>query len=539
MDTAKKNTAPKKNLVALFTKRLPDKLKLLEQTYQQLRAEEWPKPLFDTLKRQIQQLSGLARASGLADLESNLTAFLEQLETHPKSNYTAIEDNFKLIQTELEGLLSGPLVELHHYDEETPHQIYLGMKNYTAATEIAEQLKYFGCYCHHFNSLDKLQEPKDSPKPDLLLLEADLCLPSDIERLKEINAQTPTIFFSSNNDVKTRLFSLRAGGKAFFTYPFEFSTLIEKIDILIAGDNTPIPYRVLIVEDSKTQASLTKKNLESAGIITQVLAHPLDINDVLLDFQPDIILMDLYMPDCSGSELARIIRQQENFVSIPIVFLSAESDTTKQLDALSLGGDDFLTKPVAKEHLISSLKARAARSRALRAEMVQDSLTGLLNHTRVLEQLEMEMARSGREDTDLSFIMIDIDHFKVVNDKYGHPVGDRVIKSLARLLKQRLRKSDSVGRYGGEEFAVILPKTEASTAQSILNEIRESFEKIQHLSNNANEEFTCTFSAGIAHISAINNTVDALCQAADKALYAAKHSGRNCVVIESEQKHST
>lgn len=538
MESAKENIQSKQALAALFAKRLPNKLKLLEETYQQLIAQEWPDSLLTPLKRQVQQLASLAHASGLSEIESKLNAIQPLIEPSTKDKQTELGRNLKALLESLERLLAGPIVDVQHYQEESPHQIYLGMKNYTIATEIAEQLKYFGCYCHMFSSVDKLLDEEYQPKADLILLDAELCQPDDMERLKAISDKTPLIFFAINDNVKIRLFSLRAGGKAFFNYPFEFSTLIEKIDLLIAADTTPIPFRVLIVEDSKTQASIIKQQLESAGMITQVLPHPLDINAVLLDFQPDVILMDLYMPECSGSELARIIRQQENFVSIPIVFLSAESDTKKQLDALSLGGDDFLTKPIEKDHLNSSVKARAARSRALRAEMVQDSLTGLLNHTRVLEQLELEMARSGRDDTDLSFIMIDIDHFKSVNDKYGHPVGDRVIKGLARLLKKRLRKSDSVGRYGGEEFAVILPKTEAATAQSIMNEIRESFEKIQHQSNEDHDEFTCTFSAGIAHISKENNNVDALCQAADKALYAAKHSGRNCVVLESDFKQS-
>lgn len=539
MGSAKENPQAKQALAALFTKRLPTKLKLLEETYQQLLLEQWPDSLLISLKRQVQQLVSLAHASGLSDIEKKLHILESLIKASSHNNQAEIEKNLKALLESLENLLAGPIVEVQHYKEDTSHQIYLGMKNYELATEIAEQLKYFGCYSHMFGSIDKLLDEQYQPKADLILLDAELCQPEDMARLKTVSEKTPIIFFAAHDSVKTRLFSLRAGGKAFLNYPFEFSMLIEKIDLLIAADTSPIPYRVLIVEDSKTQANVIKQQLESDGMITQVLPHPLDINDVLLDFQPDVILMDLYMPECSGSELARIIRQQENFVSIPIVFLSAESDTKKQLDALSLGGDDFLTKPIKKEHLNSSVKARAARSRALRAEMVQDSLTGLLNHTRVLEQLELEMARSGRDETNLSFIMIDIDHFKAVNDKYGHPVGDRVIKSLARLLKNRLRKSDSVGRYGGEEFAVILPKTEAQTAQSIMNEIRESFEKIQHQSNIEGEDFTCTFSAGIAHISKENNTVDALCQAADKALYAAKHSGRNCVVLESDFKQPT
>jgi diguanylate cyclase (GGDEF)-like protein len=242
------------------------------------------------------------------------------------------------------------------------------------------------------------------------------------------------------------------------------------------------------------------------------------------------------MPQCSGIELAQVIRQQDPFVSIPIVFLSAEDDTDKQLIAMSGGGDDFLTKPISAHHLISAVIARAIRSRTLRSEMIEDSLTGLLNHTRILEQLDLEIVRSKRNASPLSFAMIDIDHFKTINDSHGHPVGDRVIKGLARLLKQRLRKMDSIGRYGGEEFAIIFPQTEGKELLNKLEEIRRGFSKLLHRSADPLIEFSATFSIGLAQLTDTINTVDKMVQAADKALYMAKEQGRNCTVFYNQQQ---
>ena len=137
------------------------------------------------------------------------------------------------------------------------------------------------------------------------------------------------------------------------------------------------------------------------------------------------------MPNCSGLELAKVIRQQKAFISTPIVYLSGELDLEKQMEALSMGGDDFLIKPVQAEHLILTITSRAKRHRILRKMMSQDSLTGLLNHRRIKEQLHFQIETAKRTKSSLAYATLDIDFFKSVNDDYGHPVGDQVIKSLS------------------------------------------------------------------------------------------------------------
>ena len=281
---------------------------------------------------------------------------------------------------------------------------------------------------------------------------------------------------------------------------------------------------MLIVDDSRAQATHTERVLNSAGILTHTLTEPLQAMTVLADFQPDLIILDMYMPACSGTELAKVIRHNDRYVSVPIIYLSAEDDLDKQLDAMSEGGDDFLTKPIKPRHLITTVRNRAARARHLKARMVRDSLTGLYNHTHTLQLLEDARSRARRSGTPLSFAMLDIDFFKKVNDTYGHPMGDRVIKSLALFLKQRLRKTDHIGRYGGEEFAVVLPDTDAATALKVLDEIRQRFAEISYPAQPM--DLSCTFSCGIAEL---HEGVDSktLSKRADEALYEAKHSGRN------------
>jgi diguanylate cyclase (GGDEF)-like protein len=234
--------------------------------------------------------------------------------------------------------------------------------------------------------------------------------------------------------------------------------------------------------------------------------------------------MDLYMPECSGVEAARVVRQEAEYLSVPIVFLSTEAGRERQLAAMETGADDFLQKPIAEDQLIAAVKIRAARFRSLAEQINRDSLTGLLNHISFKLQLEAELSRTVRAGSPLTLAMLDIDHFKRVNDTYGHPVGDRVIRGVATLLRKRLRKSDLIGRYGGEEFAVVMPDTDCEAAIRVLNELRENCAQIVCCSGE--QEFSCTLSIGVATSSGYAD-MGALIRAADGALYEAKRGGRN------------
>jgi diguanylate cyclase (GGDEF)-like protein len=196
---------------------------------------------------------------------------------------------------------------------------------------------------------------------------------------------------------------------------------------------------------------------------------------------------------------------------------------------MKLGGDDFLTKPISAEHLISAVSTRLRRYRVLRSFIERDGLTGLFNHAATKERLAQEIARATRLQHTFCFVMLDLDHFKSVNDTYGHPVGDRVLKNLTELLKRRLRPTDIIGRVGGEEFAIILLDTGKENAGKLLDELQKSFSRVLQYSDDQ-REFTITFSCGIAEYR-IGDDANYIYKQADQALYQAKQTGRNRVVI--------
>ena len=240
------------------------------------------------------------------------------------------------------------------------------------------------------------------------------------------------------------------------------------------------------------------------------------------------MLVDMYMPVCNGAELAAIVRQIPEYVGLPIVFLSTETNAQKQFSAMEAGVDGFITKPVIPAELVSAVALRAERMRTLRGLMARDSLTGLYNHTTTTEILVSSLAHAVRQQEKLVMVMLDLDAFKNVNDTYGHMAGDQVIVALARLLKHRLRNTDVIGRYGGEEFALLLKDISSDTAEKLVNELREDFSKI--IFNAGQQQFTCTFSAGISMYPSCNRAEE-LRMAADAALYQAKAKGRNQVVV--------
>jgi diguanylate cyclase (GGDEF)-like protein len=217
-------------------------------------------------------------------------------------------------------------------------------------------------------------------------------------------------------------------------------------------------------------------------------------------------------------------------MGLPIVFLSSETDRKKQFSAMRVGAEGFLTKPIEPDYLVTSVALRAERMRALRSLMMRDSLTGLFNHTAITQFLDSAIAAARRQKQTVCFAMIDVDHFKSVNDSYGHPVGDQVLLALARVLQQRLRQTDLVGRYGGEEFAVILHDVTLKKAEQIMQQLREDFSRVMF--HAGSKDFFCTFSCGVSAFPQLDS-MEAVREAADKVMYQAKHAGRNRVMVHT------
>lgn len=533
-------------LRAAYAAQLPGKIRQIEEAcagYQSRLDEE----TLHALHLMVHSLTGSGATFGFSELSQVARVLEEDLKKIISRKTPANTEDFVEIHRQILGLkqMASNADSPAHVSPDlmatssasvgfaNAKLIYLVEDEAEQAGELALQLGYFGYEVRVFKRLDEFLEVMKTTRDVLVLM--DISFPEDrmggVNAMREIQQHrgepVPVMFISALDDVTARLEAVRTGGLAYFSKPVNIGALVDKLDEL-TSTIPPEPYSVLIVDDMTALALYHATVLEQAGMAVRVVTNPMEVLEPLREFSPDLILMDIYMPECSGLEMARVIRQLDSFVSIPIVYLSAENDLDKQLLAMSLGGDDFLTKPIKPEHLVSSVTNRIQRSRMLHSFMVRDSLTGLLNHTAIKDQLVREVARAKRQKMPLTFAMVDIDFFKQVNDTYGHPAGDRVIKSLARLLKQRLRETDVVGRYGGEEFAVIMSDTDGPAAIRVMDELRDAFSRLIHLADG--KEFSVTFSCGIAEIVHFGDAIN-LGDSADKALYEAKNAGRNRVML--------
>ena len=340
----------------------------------------------------------------------------------------------------------------------------------------------------------------------------------------------PIIALASGGDFSTRLCGARVGCEELLIKPVSEVDLVTAISRL-ADTAVSQPYRVLVIDDDVDLANHTTLVLRQAGMIAEVLSDPTKVLEKIAAFAPELLLVDLHMPVCTGAELSAVIRQQEELAAIPIVFLSQETDAERQVQAMGHGGDEFLLKSVEARHLVAAVRARARRFRQLRTLLMRDSLTGLLNHSTTLAMLEAEIRRAGRSNLSVVLAIIDIDHFKKVNDVHGHAVGDEVIKSLATLLRQGLRNSEIVGRVGGEEFAAAMVGIDIDAAIQRFDALRQDFARIAHRARDG--VLHTTFSCGVAAFPCYPDA-KSLSKAADEALYAAKDGGRNRVVVAAK-----
>jgi len=339
----------------------------------------------------------------------------------------------------------------------------------------------------------------------------------------------PFLVTATEGTFEERLQAVQLGADGFFAKPINSAAIIEFLErwIFAAAQE---PFRVLLIDDDELVGQFMAEKLRAMDMRVHLLTDASLILEPLQEWQPDVLVMDLASV---GIQVATLIRHQQTYLGLPIVFLSSDMSIELQMKTITAGADEFLVKGLHESHLMNVIQHRASRFRKLRAMTERDSLTGLLNHTRIKERLVLEVGRSIRDEEPVSMAMIDIDFFKKVNDTYGHLVGDQVIKALARLMCERFRSTDAVGRYGGEEFAVIMPGATEKNALEKVEELRQQFQQLRFSANNTT--FQVTLSAGIAEFnreqdsSQFNNL-------ADQALYLAKNSGRNCIRRASELK---
>ncbi len=295
--------------------------------------------------------------------------------------------------------------------------------------------------------------------------------------------------------------------------------------------------RVLIAEDDPVSCHLLEAFLVKWGYQVVVTTDGTEAWRVLQQENPPrLAILDWMMPGMDGVEVCRKVRQRDAEPYIYILLVTAKGQKQDIIEGLEAGADDYLTKPFDAQELRARLRAGrriielqeqllSAREQ-LKVEATHDPLTGLWNRTAILESLQRELARAQRDKTPTAVIMADLDHFKRINDTYGHLAGDAVLREAARRMSSSVRTYDSIGRYGGEEFLFVFPGSDLNGALTQAERLRSCINK--EAMDIFEGAFPITMSLGVAASTEVKEA-DLLVRAADAALYRAKNGGRNRV----------
>ena len=299
--------------------------------------------------------------------------------------------------------------------------------------------------------------------------------------------------------------------------------------------------KILVAEDDGLSRLLLERALQKAGYeVVAVENGERALQEFSKDDPPRLALLDWMMPELDGVGVCRSVRGQKEQAYIYLILLSSKESKQEIVEGLESGADDYLTKPFDVDELKARLRAgerilqledRLVEAReSMRFQATHDRLTSLWNRGVIVELLSREVSRSKREHSCTVVMLCDLDHFKEVNDTYGHGAGDDVLREVARRLHSAVRSYDMVGRYGGEEFLVVLNKCDTSSALARADNVRNVIASRPILA--AGKPLSVTMSVGLALSSEFEvNEVDEIISVADKALYEAKAAGRNCVRV--------
>lgn len=397
---------------------------------------------------------------------------------------------------------------------------------------LRQGLEERGIFAQEHNTFASAKKAILERLPDVLVLSLPLPDSTGYELAEIIRAadgghRTVIIILGMQSGFLDKVQAIRSGADAFFEYPPDHNEVIQKVFHLLDRDK-PEQYKILSVEDDPQMADFIKLTLESAGYKIQQISDAHQFENTFLSFEPDLVLMDVMLGEMTGFELAKYIRQNDRFATLPIIFLTTQNKLHMHIRSARAGGDEHLVKPVAPQLLIATIAGRLEKARALKRLIDRDGLTRCLTYGTFMERAQ-RLANTENLRSSPAMMMMDIDHMKAINDRHGFAIGDRIISSIGSLLLRGFRNTDMIARYQSDRFVVIIEHLNEQQLYSLSSQVLAAIAKATHTTNEGPISVTC--SAGLAllepQMSLQQWVIDA-----ERALKAAKEQGRNRAVVK-------
>ncbi|MFW5968110.1 MAG: response regulator [Persicimonas sp.] len=531
-----------------FVDELEDEIEHLSNVVAAARGAQMDRAKLDALRAAARRIQSVASRHGYFDIGqpiATLEQTLEEIADEPSvgpDRWRVIESALRNARAVLLRLQSQPPSQPDASRQESPAprtSTVLVIDDDTRFLEKAKRLgeqllvEVCGAKTRH-QALDLLDENATGIEAIFVNIDMDASF-DPFHLVAEIRQRAgphhmPIAFVSGRGRLTDRVQAAHAGAALFLDKPIDTTEFSQAVHHLVSQRRAAQP-TVLVVDDDHAFAERARSLFESEQI---VVAHLADSTRVLRHLErtnPDALVINALMPGVSGFDLCRMLRTIPRWQDLPVLFVSDSVSTSTRVAAYRCGADDIVAKSCAAEELIVRLQVRIERARLMRQRADRDLLTGLLTRRAFLESLAARISEVRRQQKPLALCLLDLDHFKQINDTHGHIAGDRVLAGLGRLLQNRFRFEDLRGRWGGEEFAIAIVGEDGATAQKVLERVQSEFETVD-FEGADDESFRVTFSAGISHFPEDGTETDQLLEAADRRLYAAKERGRDLIVFE-------
>ncbi|GAB2503901.1 EAL domain-containing protein [Arenimonas alkanexedens] len=404
-------------------------------------------------------------------------------------------------------------------DAATGVRVYHLTSHDPLSLELDQRMEALGYEVELLETADELHELLGALPASLALVDAAFsdqleAIGTTVREARE-RTQQPLLLvaLSQADDIQLRLTAKRAGVDSLVVEPNGASDVLRRLALLL-NPGSDAPFRILVVEDDRNQALFAEGILRNAGMETMVVLDPLDVLQALHQFQPDLILMDLHMPNANGIELTVLIRDQDPFLHTPIVFLSGEADEDRQFDALEAGGDDFITKPVRPKHLIAAVKNRVTRHRAMAIKRQRrggkNADSGLFHRSELLENLEYLLADASEHSAG-GVLFLEIESVNLLRDRLGLTTLEQLLHVVGRMLGEHAEPTP-VARFGDGSFLVLDRERDEASLEQLATQLRAAL--VQHPFNVQGHPLRLRVSVGVCsmkhHFGEANDMLNAV-----------------------------